>query len=260
MIDALLELPSHLRERLAVALESGQLPNQPSAAALRSVLGTLEAAQQIPEALAELQRMGVAGPAAAAWVRSLARIEARSRRPDLVWSGPEIVGLPARDTRRVYEELLGAAEGSVWVSTYAYFDGPKAFQVLATRMDAVPDLQVTLLLNIQRKRGDTTKGDHLVRQFADRFWGQEWPGKSRPRVFYDPRPLDPDGPGGVLHAKAVVTDDEAVFVTSANLTEAAFDKNIELGLLLRDRPLAASIVTHLRGLIDRKLLCTLPIE
>ena len=30
--------------------------------------------------------------------------------------------------------------------------------------------------------------------------------------------------GAVLHAKAVVTDEEAVFVTSANFTEAALDR------------------------------------
>ncbi len=64
-----------------------------------------------------------------------------------------------------------------------------------------------------------------------------------------PRSLEPDGPGGVLHAKAVVADREAVFVTSANLTEAALDRNIELGLLVRDRALAASVVSHFRGLI-----------
>jgi phosphatidylserine/phosphatidylglycerophosphate/cardiolipin synthase-like enzyme len=38
-------------------------------------------------------------------------------------------------------------------------------------------------------------------------------------VYYDPRALDLEGPGGVLHAKAVVADDEKVFITSANLTE-----------------------------------------
>jgi phosphatidylserine/phosphatidylglycerophosphate/cardiolipin synthase-like enzyme len=68
-----------------------------------------------------------------------------------------------------------------------------------------------------------------------------------------------DGPGGVLHAKAVVTDDEAVFVTSANMTEAALERNIELGLLFRDRALAASVSSHFRGLIDRALLHPLPI-
>ena len=50
-----------------------------------------------------------------------------------------------------------------------------------------------------------------------------------------------EGAGGVLHAKAVVADDEAVFVTSANLTEAALDRNIELGVLIRDRAFALTI-------------------
>jgi len=183
---------------------------------------------------------------------------ARAPRLDLVWSGPTVAGLHARNTRRVYEELLGSAERSVWASTYAFFDGPSAFEVLAKRMDAKPGLQVTLLLNVQRKRGDTSAADQLVRRFADRFWKHEWPGTARPRVFYDPRALEPEGPGGVLHAKAVVVDDEAVFITSANLTEAALDSNIELGLVVRDRALAASVSTHFQALIDSALLRRLP--
>jgi len=158
----------------------------------------------------------------------------------------------------VYEELLGSAERSIWASSYAYFDGPHAFEVLAKRMDAVPALNVVLLLNIQRKRGNTSAADEVVRRYADRFWGADWPGAARPRVFYDPRAVELEGPGGVLHAKAVVADAEAVFVTSANLTEAALERNIEMGLLVRDRALAASLVCHFRGLIDRGLLCPLP--
>jgi phosphatidylserine/phosphatidylglycerophosphate/cardiolipin synthase-like enzyme len=99
-----------------------------------------------------------------------------------------------------------------------------------------------------------------VRRFAERLWKSEWPGQSRPHVFCDPRALDPDTLGGVLHAKAVVADDEAVFITSANLTEAAFDRNIELGLLVRDLALAASLAAHFRGLIDRGMLCPLPMD
>lgn len=260
MIEALLDLPSHLRERLAGALETGLLAGPSTAAALRSVLGSAEPVAEVAGALGELDRLGVSGPAAAMWIRTLARADARSPRPDLVWSGPEVAGLHARDTKRVYEELLGSAERSAWVSSYVFFDGPRAFEILARRMDAVPALRVTLLLNIQRRRGDTTAAGELVRRFADRFWSADWPGAARPRVFYDPRALDPDAPGGVLHAKAVVADDEAVFVTSANLTEAALERNIELGLLVRDHALAASVSTHFRGLIDRKLLYPLPAE
>lgn len=258
MIDALLDLPDHLRKRLASALDSELLAPPYSAAALRSVLGIQEGGEDVVGVLVELEQLGVSGSAAAAWIRAVEDATSRQPRPDLVWSGPEVAGLHARDTRRVYEELLGSAERSVWASTYAFFDGPKAFEILARRMDATPGLRVTLLLNIQRKRGDTTATEQLVRKFANRFWGTDWPGTSRPTIYYDPRSLELDGPAGVLHAKAMVADDEAVFVTSANLTEAALDRNIEVGLLVRDRALAASVSSHFRGLIDRGLLHPLP--
>ena len=260
MIDPLLAIPSHIRERVASALDSGLLQGSPSPAALRSIIGNSDDVEAITKVLAEFRQLSVSGPAAAAWLRSINKERGAGPQTDLVWSGPPVPGLHARDTRRVYEELLGTAKKSLWVSTYAFFDGPKAFEVLARRMDAEPRLQVTLLLNIQRKKGDTSIPDHVVRRFADRLWGTEWPGSSRPRVFYDPRALEPDGPAGVLHAKAVVSDDEMVFITSANLTEAAMGRNIELGLLVRDSALAASTVAHFRGLVDRGLLRLLPAE
>ena len=251
-------LPAHLRRRLADAFETGLLPDAPSPATLRSVLGLREVPEELLSDLAELAHVGIAGRSVAAWLRIVEQATAAKPVPDLVWSGPEVLGLHARDTRRVYEEMIGGAEKSVWVSTFAYFDGPRAFSELAQRMEAVPGLHVTVLLNIQRNRGDTTAADQLVRRFADRFWGMDWPGSSRPAVYYDPRSLDLDGPAGVLHAKAVVVDDEAVFITSANLTGAAFDRNIELGVLLRDRALASSVTCYFQGLIDVHLLNPLP--
>lgn len=258
MIQAVLALPAHLRKRLAGALESGLLTAPCSVAAVRSILGLREGCEELVETLCDLERKGISGPVLAAWIHTVEDAASRTATPDLVWSGPEVPGLHARDTRRVYEELLSSAERSVWASTFAYFDGPRAFEVLARRMDAIPQLRVTLLLNIQRRRGDTTATEGLVRRFADRFWGTDWPGKARPSVYYDPRSLEPDGPKGVLHAKAVVADEEAVFITSANLTEAALERNIEIGLLVRDHALAASVSRHFRTLIDRGLLKPLP--
>jgi phosphatidylserine/phosphatidylglycerophosphate/cardiolipin synthase-like enzyme len=260
MIEGLRDVPSHVRRRLASALESGLLSAPYSDIALRALLGMQHAGNGIVGALLALERIGISGPAAGAWIRTVDEATSRTPRPDLVWSGPEVPGVHARDTRRVFEELLGSAERSVWACTYAFFDGPRAFEVLAQRMDARTDVRVTLLLNIQRKRGDTSAADQVVRRFADRFWTVDWPGSSRPRVYYDPRALELQGPAGVLHAKAVVVDDEVVFVTSANLTEAALDRNIELGLLVRDDALAASMSSHFQRLIDSALLHPLPLE
>src|SRR5437660_10453948 len=171
----------------------------------------------------------------------------------------KVFRLYVRNTWRFHEEMIGSADRKVSANTYDFFDEPRAFEMLTRRMDARAELRVTLLLNIQRKRGDTTASEELVRRFADRFWKTDWPGSSRPIVFYDPRALDPEGPGGVLHAKAVVADDEAVFVTSANLTEAALDRNIELGILVRDRAFALTVCGYFRNLIDRNLLKPLPL-
>ena len=260
MIQALAHLPAHLRRRLCSALEAGVLSAPYTAKSLGSVLGLEIGGDGIARDLRELEQLGISGPAASSWIRTLDEATARMPKPDLVWSGPEVPGLHARDTRRVYEELLSSAERSVWASTYAFFDGPRAFQVLAQRMDENAAVRVSLLLNIQRKWGDTTAADQLVRKFADRFWKTDWPGAARPIVFYDPRALEIDGGAGVLHAKAVVVDDEVVFVTSANLTEAALDRNIELGLLVRDHALAASVSAHFRTLIERGFLLPLPAD
>jgi phosphatidylserine/phosphatidylglycerophosphate/cardiolipin synthase-like enzyme len=257
---AVLDLAPHLQERLAGALQSGMLKAPYPASSIRATLGLTDDAQAVCDCLVELDSLGLSGPAAANWIRTVSSAAGQARRPDLVWSGPEVPGLHARDTRRVFEELISSAQRSVWACTYAYFDGPKAFELLARRMDETPGLDVTLLLNIQRRRGDTTSEDQLVRAFADRLWKTDWPGSARPRVFFDPRAVDPEGPGGVLHAKAVVADDEAVFVTSANLTEAAFDRNIEMGVLYRDRAFALTVTSHFRVLIDRELLMPLPLE
>jgi hypothetical protein len=56
----------------------------------------------------------------------------------------------------------------------------------------------------------------------------------------------------------VVTDDQAMFITLANFARAALDRNIEIGLLIHDCTLAASLICHFRGVIDLGLLVLLP--
>ena len=252
MIRDLAALPTYLRKRLAQALDSGRLVPPYSPVSLQSVLGRAD--ENILAALRELADMGVAGRAAANWLRALDAATEPAGRPDLVWSGPEVEGVPARDTRRVYEELFSSARRSIWAVSYAYFDGPRVFDLLAKRMEAIPELRVTLLLNIDRGHLDTSSPDEVVRRFADRFWKKDWPGSTRPRRLLRP-PLRRSRrlPGSCTPRRSWRTT-KRVFATSANFTGAALDHNIELGLLLRDRPLALSVVKHLQGLIDRRLL------
>jgi len=259
MIDSLLTIPSNRRERLEAALATGVLVPPYSDVALRSAMGGGDELAEVRAALTELTALGIEGRAASAWIRTAAKAKQSVTRPELVWTGPEVSGLHARDTRQVFDEMLGSAQSSIWASSYSYYDGQNAFDVLAKRMDALPELEVTLLLNVQRRGRDSRSEAALVADFAERFWRQDWPGTRRPKIFYDPRGLEMDGSSrSVLHAKAIVQDESAVLVTSANFSEAALDRNIELGLRVADPVLAKQVVRHYQRLIEEQLLCALP--
>lgn len=80
-----------------------------------------------------------------------------------------------------------------------------------------------------------------------------------PEVFYDPRSLnESDGSRASLHAKCVVVDGEKAFIGSANFTEAAQLRNIEIGLVAYRPDVAACVERHFDGLIQHGHLRALP--
>ena len=185
---------------------------------------------------------------------NMSRLDLSTTSPRLVWSGPQ--SDPNRNTRLVLEDLLASAKHSIWVSSFVAQTRRRVLGQLALHMDAKPRLRTHLILNVPRYKRDDRTNRRIVREFDERFW-KRWPGKRRPCVYYDPRPVRRQG-RGQLHAKLVVADAERVFITSANMTRAAWDDNIELGVLIHDRALADECIAHLRDLITREHLVRLP--
>jgi phosphatidylserine/phosphatidylglycerophosphate/cardiolipin synthase-like enzyme len=179
---------------------------------------------------------------------------------DLVWTGPEAPGIVNRETSVVVREMFQAARASVLVAGYAVYQGQLVFRELAARMDEVPGLRVQMFLDVRRPPNDPSSPSELVRAFAERFLEREWPGERLPRLYYDPRSLeaDPDGRAS-LHAKCVVVDNEQAFVSSANFTEAAQTKNIEVGVFLRSSPFARRLAEHFETLAAMHILQPIPI-
>src|SRR4051794_35508421 len=165
MTEPLLGLPSHLRQRLVRALDAEHLKPPYTEAALRQLLGADIDGAALSALLGEFDQRGVDGRAIVFAMNLAEQALVSVPQPQLVWSGPEVEGLHARDTRRVYEELVASARRSLWICAYTYYDGLKAFQSLALRMDQMPYLQVNLLLNIQRPRDDQTASNELVRKY-----------------------------------------------------------------------------------------------
>lgn len=171
---------------------------------------------------------------------------------ECVTSGPEAPGITNRDTAVVVRELFSHAEKSVMVVGFAVYQGRQVFESLAHRMDANPDLDVQLYLNIPRGYRDTTLSQILVAQFVNNFKTKEWPKESRlPKVFYDPRSLaEEHSKRSSLHAKCVVVDERHIFISSANFTEAAQERNIEVGLKVESEKLAKQLLGHFDQLLN----------
>jgi len=189
----------------------------------------------------------------------------RSSRPpledlvDLVLTGPEVPGAAYRDTAIVVRNLFAKATSSVLVAGYAVYQGKAVFSSLADRMAEIPNLTVQLFLDVQRTHGDTSDSAELVTRFVRRFKSQEWPGETLPEVFYDPRSLETDQKKKAsLHAKCVVVDEEQAFISSANFTEAAQERNIEVGLLIRSQRISKQLAQHFRSLAAAGALKPLP--
>jgi phosphatidylserine/phosphatidylglycerophosphate/cardiolipin synthase-like enzyme len=251
-MEALLELSPQIREKLIAKLRNGDLVPPYGGLSLKAILGGDADTGRIEAALNELEELGIRKRGAAEFIRVAAKARDEVIHPQLVWTGPELKGNHARDTRQVFEEMMGSAERSLWASTYVYWDGPKIFQLLAQRMNERPELEVTLLMNMPRDFNDPREAAVLVESFRERFWRQDWPNPHRaPRLFYYPEALETEtSKKGVLHAKALVKDEEEVFITSANFTAAALDRNIELGVKIRDLHFGRQVIKHFKRMIE----------
>lgn len=118
-------------------------------------------------------------------------------------------------------------------------------------MDAEPGLKVRLFVNVQRPYRNETAEAILLRQFADTFRQEIWPGDRLPEVFHDPRSLEIDNhQRSCLHAKCIVIDEDRALLTSANFTQAAHQRNIEAGTLITDTLLARALRAQFDTLVD----------
>lgn len=178
---------------------------------------------------------------------------------DVVVTGPDATD-SVRDTSVVVRQLFSRAEKRVLATGFAIHQGKSVFKALADRMDADNAINATLCIDIRRRRGDTSPDGVIVRRFAKEFVRKEWPGERHPDVYYDPRSLTVSSwKGSAMHAKCVVIDKREALVTSANFTEAAQERNIELGLLVNFGSAARQIDEHFLSLIQKRHLKRLPL-
>src|SRR5438105_1521320 len=244
--------------RLADAFRTGRVGGDFSAFSLAKAA---DPPQSLIDAVLQLKAEGISPAHLAMLLDARASAaEARAGHVDaeLVWTGPEAGAARSRDTAVVVRELFGVAQRDVIVSTFVVRQAAAVFRPLAERMHQVQDLRVRLFLHVGREWRDTTLESELLREFAEEL-AREWPSVERPEVYYDPRGLLEDADRrATWHAKCVVIDDDVGFVTSANFTEWAQERNVEAGVVVRNKEFVRQLCQQFESLIEGKFVRRLP--
>lgn len=174
--------------------------------------------------------------------------------PELVWTGPEAISAVARDTAVVLRELFESAEERVVLAGYSFRNitqvlGPLR-EVMRTR-----GVAAKFFVDIDQVQSSVSDPDAYVQSSLQAWVDTNWRfGRPYPEVYCDRRVLAPAPPWSSLHAKCVAVDGARAFVSSANFTGRAQERNIEVGVLLHDTTFAAQLERQWVGLIGAGLV------
>lgn len=177
---------------------------------------------------------------------------------ELILSGPDIPAVPAGDTAAAMRTLVEEAEKELLIIGYIFHHASDLLKRICERMRENSLSRVIVCLDIQRPYGDTSPEAEIISGFSAEFKQKHWPWQPIPDVYFDPRSLSVNTQKrSSLHAKCLVADSRSALITSANFTDAAQFRNIEVGALIRHSQFVERISDYFRQLIDKKLLSPL---
>lgn len=255
-IHVLLGLHARANAELGRALSEGTLRFGYSQAALKPLLGAQAA--EVCAALSQLEREGHSLASVALVCRALglaqAERDAAIHGTQLNISGPDVPGIPIFNTQATVASLFLQAKKDVLITSYVFHCAGEILRPLAEKHDLDADLRVRIVLDLTHKRGaQRLSYAAIAHSFVEHFKKHQWAGNRLPEIWDYPAGFDQDG-SGVMHAKVVVVDRDMALVTSANFTEAAQDRNIEMGVLVQNPRFSARLQGYFECLMERNIL------
>jgi len=154
---------------------------------------------------------------------------------ELVWTGASTPLVSTRKTEQVLLETIEAAENDLFIVSYVAYDVDSI--VRALRRAVGRGVKVEILMESTSDYGGRISMDSIAlfkRELPEAilYWWSE--------------------SGASVHAKCAVSDGKVAFVTSANLTGAAMEKNMELGIKIEGGDIPRRLHDHLEALVTTR--------
>jgi len=161
---------------------------------------------------------------------------------ELLWGGPAPAsGIPARRIDQALYDLIANARHEVLLVTFAAAQIGRLTGGL--KRAAQSGVKIRLILEFEESSQGQLSYDALKAFPAALIAAAEvycWPIEKRER--------NQAGRPGKLHAKVAIVDDTAI-VSSANLTDDAFNRNLEVGIMVTNSEFLLSAKTYFECLI-----------
>ncbi|PTL78076.1 DISARM system phospholipase D-like protein DrmC [Vitiosangium sp. GDMCC 1.1324] len=247
LLDAVVDLvalvsPSKVRT-VASALRGLAAPKAaPNANTLADTPAARAAVARVVAAWGQEQASGdeVAGMLLGASEARL-RVE-RELSVELVWTGPTTRFVPTRRTEQVLLDLIASATTDLFLVSFVAYDVHSV--VTAMNEAASRGVRLRVLIEASKEHGGTLDKDLVPKMRASIPTAEVFTWRERPEPFVD----------GKVHAKVAVVDGARTFITSANLTGHALEKNMEAGVLINGGPVPKTLRDHLQALIDVRVI------
>jgi phosphatidylserine/phosphatidylglycerophosphate/cardiolipin synthase-like enzyme len=170
-----------------------------------------------------------------------------SQSVELVWTGPEIEGIPFRRTEQAIQQVLDSAKHRITLVSYAVYKIPRIREALVRA--AHRGVRIKVIVETPNRIEGQAEYD-TIQALGDQVAAVSsvyyWPEAQRAR--------DKANKPGILHVKCAVADGRSLFLSSANLTEYAFTINMELGLLVAGGPLPCRVEEQFDRMIELGIL------
>ncbi|GAK12352.1 DISARM system phospholipase D-like protein DrmC [Geomicrobium sp. JCM 19039] len=159
---------------------------------------------------------------------------------ELVWTGPPTDMVPVRQTEQVLNEVIDLAKIRIFIVSFVAYEVSSIVNSLKRAVER--NVRIDVLLEVSDEQGGRVSYDsiNLMKEMIPHvniyIWDQ-YEKKSSEQYL------------GAVHPKCAVSDGKLAFITSANLTKAAMEKNMELGVLIKDGKVPEKLDLHLKALI-----------
>ena len=212
---------------------------------LSGIVGTPPARAALASLLATWRQTTLTGDVVAGMLLGAAygRLKLqREQAVEFVWTGPTTPFVATRRTEQVLLDLIERAAQELFIVSFVAYDVPS---VIAAITDAIArGVDTRILVEASVSQGGSLLVDPVATMKkavpAARLY--VWTDRIHPFT------------NGRVHAKLAVADTVSAFLTSANLTGHALEKNMEAGILLTGGDIPHRLRDHLHALIQTKAI------